>query len=122
MLIRLFSGLMLFACTSEKVVQVRNATPSATITSHSDGDVVLAGPIIEFQAALSDEDDPANDHEGKCGHRPGKLGKCCGHAQQLEADQKRGLTTSQQMIQDSTAGLPQENRGGYDQTCHGCCP
>jgi len=32
------------------------------------------------------EHDPANDHEGESSHRPGNVGQCSGHAQQLEAD------------------------------------
>ena len=48
----------LIACSgTEKTVNVNNATPEATITSHNDGDVVFMDDPIEFRATVTDDND-----------------------------------------------------------------
>jgi hypothetical protein len=57
------SFVLLFAlsCESDKVVGVRNSIPEVTITSHSEGDRVYAGQVVEFRAAVSDSNnEPAS--------------------------------------------------------------
>ncbi len=45
------------ACTSEKGINVNNASPTATFTSHDEVDTVVEGVEVTFTAALSDPDD-----------------------------------------------------------------
>ena len=56
--------LLFIACTgNEKTVNVNNAEPTATITSHNDGDVVFLGDPIDFRATVSDSNDATADLE-----------------------------------------------------------
>ena len=46
-----------FACTGDSSVVVQNRDPEATITSHSDGAVILAGRSVTFTGTVNDDDD-----------------------------------------------------------------
>ena len=57
----LFHSLLFIACNSGKEnntedVNTENATPVATITSHSDDVELTEGSLITFQGTVSDED------------------------------------------------------------------
>ncbi len=51
--------LLLVACGEQKV-SVRNEFPSAIITSHADGDVVVDGPVMLIGAITDPDDDPSS--------------------------------------------------------------
>ena len=53
-MIRLLLVSFLFACSSEKSITTVNASPEATITSHSEGDEVLEGYAITLRGSASD--------------------------------------------------------------------
>ena len=58
----LFSGTVLFiGCTGGKTIEVRNSTPEAWITSHSDQAEILAGDVVLFIGSASDSNHQEND-------------------------------------------------------------
>ena len=53
----------LFACSSDKSITTVNASPEATITSHSDGDEVLEGFIGNLRGQVSDSNHSSEELE-----------------------------------------------------------
>ena len=60
-----FSLLLLAACAPEEGVKAYNSDPQAVITSHNDGDVILADEVISFRATVTDDNDPSGDLEAQ---------------------------------------------------------
>ena len=59
------SLLTVIACNSDEGVKAYNSDPQAVITSHNDGDVILADEVISFRATVTDDNDPSGDLEAQ---------------------------------------------------------
>ena len=55
-----FFFILFSACASEEAVKVYNSTPTVTITSHSDGEVLQDGYDVLFQAQVQDDNHEAS--------------------------------------------------------------